>query len=849
MNRTEPGKRTRAFVAWTLRHGRMLWVIAVLLTIPAAFRTANLYMHLRSELDELLPREAASVTAIQELRRRMPGLQYLGVLVDVGDKSRLPAGERLLDDLAARVRTYPPDLVRTVRTGVTEERAFLREHAALFMDLADLRAVRERIEARRDYEVQKSLDLALEDGPPPSIDFSDIEDKYRQRDPTRDRFPDGRFSSAEIGATLLLIEVGGFSTGADRGRQLMERVKADLAELGGPERYAPGMRIGFTGDVAISVEEMSGLIADLSLSSVLVLVTVVAVIFGYFQWWRSVAVLGLPLMVAACYAFALVSLPPFRITELNSNTAFMGSIIVGNGVNTGIILLARYMEERRAGVIVEEALARAIWGTRTATLSASLAAGVAYVSLVVTQFRGFQQFGAIGGIGMVLCWGAAYLLMPPLAAWLDGGRVPPVRAQGRLMAPLSWSVARYPAAISTFALLVTFVAVFSLRGFDLSQLEHDFSRLRRASTWTSGEGFWGRKMDGLLGRYLSPTVILSDSAVEAHEISAELRRKTREGALAERVASVRTIDDVLPSDQGEKLAELVAIKKMLTPNLLSFVPEERRADIDRLIGEGALRPLAPADLPASLTTGLREKDGAFDRVVLVYPRPSKVLWQGPPLMAYVDELRSIAARNGSAADLRPARVAGSHPLTADIIRAVERDGPIAMLTAFVGVVVVVVAMFRGRATTLFVLGSLLTGVVWFAAATLALGVRVNFTNFIALPITLGIGVDYAVNVMGRYEEDGQKDITAAIRATGGAVGLCSLTTIIGYSSLLVADNRALFSFGVVAVLGEIACLVSAVVVLPAVLVLWSGRRQKAAPAPGAAEPAPGATEPAPGDRP
>ena len=52
--------------------------------------------------------------------------------------------------------------------------------------------------------------------------------------------------------------------------------------------------------------------------------------------------------------------------------------------------------------------------------------------------------------------------------------------------------------------------------------------------------------------------------------------------------------------------------------------------------------------------------------------------------------------------------------------------------------------------------------------------------------------------------------------------LCSLTTIIGYSSLLLAQNRALFLFGLLAVMGEIACLSTAVVFLPA-FVEWARR--------------------------
>ena len=58
-----------------------------------------------------------------------PGLQYLGVLVDVGSPDRLAAGESFLDDLAARVRAYPQTEVSDVRTGFATERAFVENHA------------------------------------------------------------------------------------------------------------------------------------------------------------------------------------------------------------------------------------------------------------------------------------------------------------------------------------------------------------------------------------------------------------------------------------------------------------------------------------------------------------------------------------------------------------------------------------------------------------------------------------------------------------------------------------------------------------------------------------------------
>jgi hypothetical protein len=150
-----PGAFTRRFVSWTVRHGKLLWAVALLLAIPASWRTANLYRHLRSEIEELLPRSAPSVVAIDELRHRMAGLQYLGILVDVGSPDKLASGERFLDDLAVRVRAYPQSEVSDVRTGFATERAFVENHAAALLDLEDLKTIRERIEDRLHWEYAK----------------------------------------------------------------------------------------------------------------------------------------------------------------------------------------------------------------------------------------------------------------------------------------------------------------------------------------------------------------------------------------------------------------------------------------------------------------------------------------------------------------------------------------------------------------------------------------------------------------------------------------------------------------------------------------------------------------------
>ncbi len=698
-----------------------------------------------------------------------------------------------------------------MRTGNEAERKFVEGHSPLYLELGDLKEVLRRIEARRDYEVGKEEGSLLDESePPPSLDLSDIEKRY-DRKLSDKKSESGRFSDAQGHITLLFVEAGEFTTGAAQARALLARVQADVRALGGPDRYAPEMRVGFSSDVAISVEELDALEADLSVSSVLVVVLEIAVLVIYFRWWRSIVVLFPPLLLATVYAFGLASLPPIRVTELNSNTAFLGSIIVGNGINVGIVLLARYREARQRGASVDDALATGVWGAWLGTIAAAFAAAVSYASLVLTEFRGFRQFGYIGCAGLVGSWVTAFVLIPPLLKWLDHDdkrALAVARPRVGIMGRVVTVVGRWHVPIVAVAAAMTAISAIAVSRFDAStQLEHDFSKLRRVDTWDSGDGYWGRKVDNLLGRYLTPTVVLADTPERSAETERAIRASAEHGPLAPFVASVRGVSDVLPAEQPAKLVVVAAIREALTPKIRSLVQPDRLDKLEKPLGPEGLTTFGLGDLPRSFLAGLRERDGTIGRTVLVYPRPSDTLWRAKEIHGFVDELR----RSGG-------RVAGSIPLSDDIIASISRDAPVASVASFLGVIAIVLIVLRARKASLYVVGSLVVGVLWLAGATMLLRIKVNFCNFVAFPITFGIGVDYAVNVMTRFVQDGERDVTGAVRSTGAAVGLCSMTTILGYSSLLLAKNRALYLFGLTAVLGEVACLTAAVVALPALLV-------------------------------
>jgi hypothetical protein len=458
-------------------------------------------------------------------------------------------------------------------------------------------------------------------------------------------------------------------------------------------------------------------------------------------------------------------------------------------------------------------MADAVEGSRAGTLAASLAAAVSYGSLVVTEFRGFRQFGVIGGLGMVLSWGTAFLLVPSLCTWLDRGSVLRAPRAFTLM-PLARLIGRASTPLAGLVLVLTAMAAMRVSHFGATDLETDFSKLRRADTWTRGEGYWGRRMDGLLQTYLTPIVVLADDETTAIRIGKDLKAAIHEAPLDGMVATVRTARDVLPADQIAKIEEVKDLREDLSPKVRSWLSDDDRNVIDSILNGPNLHAIGVVDLPRTFTLGLRERDGEIGRTVLVYPKPARALWNGSTIARFIGALRQTVS--SAARPSLPARVAGSLPLSADILGAVRHDGPLASAVALVGVVLVVLMALRRRfGSLLLVVGALFVGVLWLGGLSMALDVKLNFANFIAYPITFGIGVDYSVNVVSRYGSDGARDILHAVATTGGAVALCSATTVIGYSSLLLAQNRGLVMFGLLAVLGEVCCLTAAVVALPA----------------------------------
>jgi hypothetical protein len=784
-------------------------VLCAALGLAAAGGYLGSQLQLKSDFGELLPKNAPSLRKIDEIQRRMGQGSTLIVALEGGDwKARQRFAEEVAEALRIRV---PKSYVSYIDYKISDTRKHFEDNRFLYVDVEDLVELRNRLQRKIEDVRRRKLVIDLEDTPPYEFKIDDIKKKYDDRVRDYDNFPDGYFITPDRTMQALLLRIPSAGIADVSTEELVRKVTEVVQGL---DPAARGYTFRVAGDPVAAMEEQKGIVEDLIIVSIACILLVILSIVGYYRSLRSLLIVAAPVSVGVPVAFGLAFL---TIGHLNSNTAFLGSIIVGNGINFAIIFLARYIEERRHGLASHEALRVALRGTWLGTVTAALAASVAYGSLIVTDFRGFSQFGIIGGVGMILCWLATFTVAPALLVGLEA-RWPIRLARLRPWAPhapgrISAILGRHHVLIASMGLVVTAASVVGAVFFYRDPFEYDFRRLRSRRAHEVGASVVGRKVDTIFQgtRFMAgiPAVVMADRPDQVPSLVEALKEKKAQGAAIDRAESIL---DVVPARQEAKVPVLNEIRDLLDKKAIGWMTPEQKKDAEKYRPPAHLRPITAESLPEMVLRPFTEKDGRKGLMVYVYPVAGEDYADGRYLLRFAEAVREVRLANGEVI-----QTSGREVILADILKAILDDGPITTLASFVGVMLLVVFAFRRFKERAVVLATLVAGVVWMCGAAALLGIKINMLNFVALPITFGIGVDYPVNVYSRYRAEGPRGMGRALWATGGAVALCSLTTIIGYSSLLFADTQALVSFGLAAVVGEVTTLAAALVWMPAIV--------------------------------
>ncbi|HTM20554.1 MAG TPA: MMPL family transporter, partial [Kofleriaceae bacterium] len=761
------------------------------------------------------------VRDLEALRDRARAFGTVFIIVEADDPKVREQGAQALYRRLQELQLIHPELFAHVSYDDRDARQYAWNNRFLFADLADLeearRALADRIHQAKlaanpiyvdfdDQEQKAPDDLELDKR------VSRLQDKLKRAEADA-KAPRG-FVSDDGRMQLLIVRSTAPTADLAVSRPLMEAIEAAIADT---RAEVPVKDIGMTGDVVSTLYENRAIMRGMLLAAVVTVVLCALALLWYYRSGLAVLMVMFGLAVGTLTTFGLARL---LIGELNVMTAFLAAIVVGNGVNPSLMLLARYFEEARAGRPGADGMGAALGGAAWGTGAAALAAAVAYGSLVVTEFRGFRHFGVIGFTGMLLCWGAAFLVLPAgLAAlrrrgWLRIGREPAIgRMLGHLVPRRRWLVAAIGGVVLLVAGAVTaeYVASGPLEK-DWRNLRSDSAELQRAHAWDErmGAHFDPRFKAGLSQRF----VLAVDHPNEVAAVVGKLKAAPRT-----LIESVTTIDDLLPTDQKRKLQVLTAIRKLLADDAVAQLDDADRATIERIRPPPDLRPLEHRDIPEELDWPFIEQDGTAGRLILAAGSSRFQTWDVDDRLEFARGVRGLKLPDDVA-------VGGQAFVIADIIASMSRDGPLAALAAVIGSLLMVALVVGFRRHGLITVISGAAGILGMVAMCALLGLKVHFIDLVALPITIGIGIEYAVNLAARDRLEPEAGPRRLLATTGGAVLLCSYTTIVGYGSLLLSANAGIRSFGLAAITGELTCLVAALTLTPTLLSLWRPGKER-----------------------
>jgi hypothetical protein len=215
-----------------------------------------------------------------------------------------------------------------------------------------------------------------------------------------------------------------------------------------------------------------------------------------------------------------------------------------------------------------------------------------------------------------------------------------------------------------------------------------------------------------------------------------------------------------------------------------------------------------SDLPESLVTRFVGSDGKH--LLKIYSRGD--VWDMEAMGQFVRDVRAVDPR------------ATGNPLqTYEASRQMKASYEQAAWYALAAILVVLYLDFRSLGFTLLALSPLGLGMLQLFGALGLLGIPLNPANMIVLPLILGIGVDDGVHVVHDFRrQPGRYRISPS---TASAVLITSLTTMVGFGSLMIASHRGLQSLGRVLVIGVSCCLFTSLVMLPA-LITWMTRNRR-----------------------
>lgn len=636
------------------------------------------------------------------------------------------------------------------------------------------------------------------------------------------------------------------SEGVDALRRLIAEAK---------QRH-PKVQIGLTGLPVMDNDEMRCSQSSMTLVTLLSLVGVVAVLVAGFGGVRHSVLVMVILTIGTVWTMGYTAL---TVGHLNILSSAFGSILIGLGNDYGAYFVARYLERRASNRSVDDALIETARSVGPSITVGAMATALAFYTAGLTEFIGVKELGLIAGGGIVLCWWATVTVLPAMIHLWDV-----CRPQQSFPVPLDlrswvWPARTMPIPMLALSLAGTFFLATKIdwgrfdnnllnlqpEGLESVELERKLLAETDENAWFAlSMAATPQELQARKAEFLKlPSVQRVDEIASLFPANEEQKRPILE-RIGRRLANLPQQPPQIPLTPAAQLEQMLLQGQRLmagSPQEEEFrrhladicdslrrLPEteyyarlgefQQRMAGDLLVRLQTLRAVANpeppqlADLPEGLVVRFVGKTGRY--LMRIYCKGD--IWDPVAMREFIDDIRKVDPG-----------ATGNPVLVYEGSLQMRRSFDQATRYSLATILPVVFLSFFNVRLTLLALIPLFLGMLQMYGLMGLLGIPRNPANLIALPLMLGLGVDNGTHIVHDYlQQKGRYRMTAS---TSVAVVVNSLTTIVGFAVLVLADHRGLQSLGRVLTIGESCCLFHSLVTLPAILDLMSRRRKEEKP--------------------
>lgn len=612
----------------------------------------------------------------------------------------------------------------------------------------------------------------------------------------------------------------------------------------------PDAMIGITGIHVVARDETASIQSDSQLTTLLAVVFILLLMYIAFRVLSAPLFTFTPLVVGIIWAVGLIQIVIGRLSML---TAFSAAMIIGLGIDFSIHLYSAYTENRSKGHDKLEALKTSMLFTGPSIIVGGLTTACAFLALNISNLDMLAELGTVMAMGIGTTLLAVFWVLPAMIMLKKEKEKNIIRIKGSYTIIGNMATLVNKNRIVAIIVLVVFTGTM---GFFAKDIEFDLDLMNLEPLGLESIEL----MEYMVEEYDMSTDALNvevDSLEEVYRLEALFSDH-------ELVSDIASIVDIMPKENSR--TEFDERQEIFNHFVDNAMPAR---DVDPMM------MFYGVDLLAENADTLKD---TFDEDVVSEKEINALKSSVKELEKFLEDadMEQLNAVNDTFYESYSklgGRIADGNYLTVDRLpdafksQFVSEDGNhylisfypsfgiwdnlksdkgtefIDMLTeeapGLTGTPMFMKVMYETAASEALTTGiiilvvlflillvhfrsikfSLLAFIPLAIALTASVGTMVlidldfNILNFLGLLLIIGIGVDYGVHIIHHYL-DSDKTVHEVFASVGRAILLTTLTTIIGFGSLMFSSYRGVASLGNVLVIGVGYAFIMTVLIIP-----------------------------------